>query len=106
MNTLRSRSLHWFLAASRRTFGMLAPETGASNGSTFHQRPQLRPDDTLGHEVPSSVGPKPTIRTGNHPAPIPHGIDGLIEAIGHHFGMFDIIGSRIDYARQEEHRVR
>src|SRR5207244_8521146 len=73
-----------------RTVGRLAPEMGAGNGSPFHQRPQLRPHDTLSHKVPASVGPKPTIRTGNHPAPIPHDVDGLAEAIGHHFGMFDI----------------
>src|SRR5262249_1391749 len=93
-------------AASRRTSSALAPETSAGDGSTFDQRPQLRPHHTLGHEVPSSVGTKATIRTGNHPAPIPHGVDGLAEAIGHHFRMFDIVSGRIDHARQEEHRVR
>src|SRR5712691_399308 len=92
--------------ASRRTSGVLAPQTGAGDGSTFDQRSQLRPHHTLGHEIPSSVGPKPTIRTGNHPAPIPHSVHGLTETISHHFGMFNIVGGRIDDSWQEEHRVR
>src|SRR5262249_20926989 len=90
-------------AASRRTCGTLAPETSAGDGGTFHQRSQLCPHHTLSHEVPARVGPKPTIRTGNHPASIPHDIDGLTEAIGYHVRMFDIIGGRIDDSWQEKH---
>ena len=89
-----------------KKYGFLAPETGAGKGSTFHKRTQLGPYDTLGHEVPASIGAKTTIGTGDHPTPVPHRVDRLTEAIGHNFGMLDVVGRRIDYPWQKEHRVR
>lgn len=77
----------------------LPPQAGAGESRAFHERAQLGPHHALGHQVPASRGAKTAISTGNDPTAIPYRLDRLTDAIGHDFGMLDVVGGRIDHSR-------
>ena len=67
---------------------------------------QLGPDHVVGHAAASGRGVEAAIGARHHPVRIAdHACDHALDPVGHHFGMLDEVGQRIDHAG-DDHLVR
>src|SRR5579863_5945162 len=82
---------------------MLAEQAASGDGSAVAHRAQLLPYEFFGDGPEARGGFEAAIRRGYHAMRIADGAGGAFEAVGHNFGMLDVVGSRIDDSGDEDH---
>ena len=86
-----------------------SPQAARRDISAVATRSQLRPDEIFG-DIFAACEEKAeaTIGAGDNPLAVTDSVDGFADTIGNHLGMFDVVRSRVDHARQQDeiHRQR
>ena len=59
---------------------------------------ELLPDDVLGDELAAGEGAEAAIDRRDDAAAVTDRIDRFADTVGHHLGMLDEVGERIDHA--------
>src|SRR5437016_8124534 len=72
------------------------PEPCRCNPRAVTQRTQLRPDDVLGDRAAAGGRVKAAIGAGDQPPRIAEHPRHLLEPIGDHLGMLDVVGDAVD----------
>src|SRR5471030_2958334 len=98
---LYSRYFSGYFAVTGGTIS-LSPQPLGCDIRHLAAAPELGPDDVLGHHRVARESAEAAVARRDDPAAVAHGVDRLADAVGDHLGMLDVVGRRIDHARQQQ----